>query len=298
MSKEYDIALLEKLTNIKAHTIRIWEQRYNLLNPHRTPTNIRVYNDYHLQKILNVKLLIDYGYKISEVADMDDEQIKSTTLNILKTTQQTSNIVLEYFQNELILATENLNEIHFERTYLNAINKYGIYKTVKDIVYPFLNRIGILWSIGNISPLQEHFASQIIIRKIQSAIDALDISVSSKTSYLLFLLPNEYHQIPLLFSNYILRSHKKHTYYLGEDVPVQNVVRVCKEKSVHYLVSFVTAGIDKDFVEKVNYLVKNIPEHSKLIMGGSKMHLDELSCFINSKKIIYNRSIEDFLKLI
>lgn len=301
MSKVYDISTLEKLTDIKAHTIRIWEQRYRLLNPERTATNIRVYNDTHLQKLLNIKLLLDYGYKISEVAEMSDDKIKSTILNIIKTTSHTAHVVYEYIQNELLMATENIDEVLFERIYLNAINKYGIYKTIKDIVYPFLNRVGIMWALGNISPLQEHFASQIIIRKLQSAIDALDIVHTSKTSYALFLFPNEYHQIPLLFSNYILRSHKKQTYYLGEDVPIENIIEVVKYKKIDYLVTFITAytvRIQDEYVMKLKKLSQSIPDNTQIILGGHAEALQNIAQQLKSKKILLNKNPEDFIKLL
>lgn len=298
MSKHYDISFLEKLTDIKAHTIRIWEQRYKLLQPERTPTNIRIYNDYHLQKILNVKILLDYGYKISEIAKMKDADIKAVIQNIIQTAPQTSSIVFEFIQNELILATEELNEWHFERTYLNAVNKYGIYKTIKDIVYPFLARIGVLWSIGEISPMQEHFASQIIVRKLQSAIDALDISTTSKKSYALFLLPGEYHQIPLLFAHFILRSHKKKTYYLGEDVPAENIINLIEEKKVDYLVTFLTAGLEKKILNDIKLLINRLPSEGKLILGGSQKNLDQINQSISSKSLILNTSIENFIQIL
>ncbi|GAB4198738.1 MAG: MerR family transcriptional regulator [Bacteroidia bacterium] len=298
MSKEYDISVLEKLTDIKAHTIRIWEQRYKLLNPERTSTNIRVYKDKDLQKLLNVKLLLDYGYKISEVAGMSDEKIKNTITNILKTNGSSGHFMIEYFINELLIATEELDELNFERTYLNAINKYGLYKTMKDVIYPLMRKIGIMWSLGDISPLQEHFASQIIIRKIQSAIDALELVYYSKTSYALFLFPEEYHQIPLLFANYILRSHKKKTYYLGEDVPIENISTLTKDKKIDYLVSFITSNLDKKNIAAIERLIKHLPDDTSLIIGTSKENANNIQKHIHSKKIIYTSSMEEFIRII
>lgn len=301
MSKVYDISTLEKLTDIKAHTIRIWEQRYRLLNPERTPTNIRIYNDRHLQKLLNIKLLLDYGYRISEVAKMNDEIIRSSILNIIKANSDATHIIYEYIQNELLMATEHIDEALFERTYLNAVNKYGIYKTIKDIVYPFLNRIGIMWSLDNISPLQEHFASQIIIRKLQSAIDALDIIHTSRTSYALFLFPGEYHQIPLLFAGYILRSHKKQTYYLGEDVPLENIINLTKHKKIDYLVTFITeysTHIQNDYLVQIKHLIRSIPDKTKIILGGRAEPIENIHKQLKNQKIILNKSPDDFVKLL
>ncbi|MEW6773066.1 MAG: MerR family transcriptional regulator [Bacteroidota bacterium] len=298
MSKLYDIATLEKISGIKAHTIRIWEQRYKILKPERTPTNIRVYNDSHLQKLLNTKLLLDYGYKISEVASMNEQQMRNIILNVIKTTNDSSYVVYEYFQNELVYSTIELNELYFERTYLNTINKYGVFNTMKNIIYPFMNRIGILWSIGDISPLEEHFASQIIVRKLQSAIDAQDITNTSGETYLLFLLPNEHHQIPLLFANYILRSHKKKTYYLGEDVPVENISKFCKDKPVDYLITFLTTGVSDDVVESIRKIINSMNESTYLVLGGSNDNLIRIQEKIKSKRVIYNKNVNDFIKII
>jgi methanogenic corrinoid protein MtbC1 len=241
---------------------------------------------------------LDYGYKISEVAGMSEEKIKTTIANILKTNDSSGHFMIEYFINELLMATEELDELNFERAYLNAINKYGLYKTMKDIIYPLMRKIGIMWTLGDISPLQEHFASQIIIRKIQSAIDALEFIHYSKTSYALFLFPNEYHQIPLLFANYILRSHKKKTYYLGEDVPIENILNLTKDKKIDYLVSFITSKCDKKMIENIQHLIDYTPNDSYLILGTNKENKDAIQKHIQSKKIIYTSNIEEFIRII
>ena len=78
----YSIKDLEKLSGIKAHTLRIWEKRYSVIMPKRTNTNIRYYEDKDLQKVLNIALLRKKGYKISKIAELSEPDIVRLTAEL------------------------------------------------------------------------------------------------------------------------------------------------------------------------------------------------------------------------
>jgi MerR family transcriptional regulator, light-induced transcriptional regulator len=179
----YSIKDLEQLSGIKAHTLRIWEQRYNFINPQRTDTNIRYYTDEDLKLILNISTLKDNGFKISKIADMEEDQLNKEVLKITE-----NNLRFPDQINSMTLAMIDLDEDRFEKVISTNVIKYGFEKTVMNIIYPFLSKIGVLWQTGSIVPAQEHFISNLIRQKIIVAIDGLFVSNSEvNKSYLLYL---------------------------------------------------------------------------------------------------------------
>lgn len=175
----YDISDLERLSGIKSHTIRMWEKRYNLLKPHRTSTNIRRYTDDDLRKLLNVRTLLDAGWKISKIASCSEKEIIRSIQKIYEEKNQTEHFYYQYFINELIYYGVVFDEENFERIYLNAVNRFGVIETVKHIVYPLLRKVGLMWEINEI-PAQEHFITNIIRKKLITAVDTIPFSKKSK----------------------------------------------------------------------------------------------------------------------
>jgi DNA-binding transcriptional MerR regulator len=235
----YQISDLEQLTGIKAHTIRIWEKRYNLIEPHRSETNIRFYDDEQLKKILNVSTLINHGLKISIISKFSLIEIEKEILSIYENQIKITN---EVFVNDLTIAMLELNEINFEKSISNAISKFGIFGAMVNVVYPFLNKVGLLWNVNKTKPFQEHFASNLIKQKLHSLIDNLPYK-KSKHTYLLFLPENEFHEIGLLFSNYILRAKGIKTIYLGQNVPYQNIETAIHEIKPTHLLTMIVSNL-------------------------------------------------------
>ncbi len=191
----YSIKDLEQLSGIKAHTLRIWEQRYNFIIPKRTDTNIRYYDDKDLKLILNVSLLRENGYKISKIADMDQEQIAGAVLEITEKNFSFSDQI-----HSLVLAMIDLDEERFEKIMSTNILQTGFENTMLSIIFPFLSKIGVLWQTGSITPAQEHFISNLIRQKLIVAIDGCYVpSKEINNKYLLFLPEGELHEISLLF---------------------------------------------------------------------------------------------------
>ncbi len=231
----FTIKDLENLSGIKAHTIRIWEQRYSFIKPERTGTNIRYYSNEELKKILNVALLNKYGYKISHIDKMNDGEMNEKILSLNQMEAQQERIV-----NDLI---QSMVDIDIERVEI-ILDKFiaarGIERTITQIIFPFLEKIGILWLTNHINPAQEHFVTNIIRQKLIVGIDSIVTPVKVNKSVLLFLPEGEYHELGLLFMYYLLKNRGVTTYYLGSNVPLKDVEYVAKLKNPDYLYSHLT----------------------------------------------------------
>lgn len=262
----YQITELEQLTGIKAHTIRIWEKRYNLIEPDRTSTNYRRYNDEQVRKILNVSTLLTNGYKISKIAALSEKEIYTRIHEIQSNTSD--DVISTGFINELIASMISFDESGFEKTYSAVINRLGLYDAMLQVFYPLLNKIGLLWSTSDVNPAQEHFASCLIKRKIMAATDGLPAPKNKKKKFLLLLIPDEMHEISLLFANYIIRSKGYETIYLGQDVPYENISLVLKQTKPNVLLTFFTTP--KDPKEVCSDFKKNLHlnENIKLLVSG------------------------------
>ncbi len=228
----YSIKELEKLSGIKAHTIRIWEKRFGIIEPERTPTNIRFYSDADLKKIINVSVLNANGIKISFIAGLSEDELNKKVQDISRTDNQT-NVHID----QLVTAMIDLEEEKFEKELSDIEQKVGFEKTILDIVYPFLNKIGILWQTGSITPAHEHFISNLIRQKIIVSIAALSIPPKSSVRVVLFLPENELHEIALLFYHYIARKYGFRTYYLGQSVPHADLKSVCAIHRPHIIIT-------------------------------------------------------------
>ncbi|MEL0457051.1 MerR family transcriptional regulator [Flavobacteriaceae bacterium SZ-1-7] len=216
----FSIKDLENLTGIKAHTIRIWEKRYNLLEPNRTDTNIRSYNLNSFQKLLNISYLNNNGLKISKIADLKEDEIPVKVREIASRAK-----VEDHAINALKMAMINFDQVLFYSTYNNLLENKTFSEIFYSVFLPLLNEIGLLWQTGTITPAHEHFLSVHIKQKILLNIERLQIlepRPASKT-FVLFLPENEIHDIGLLFINYQLRSKGYHTIFLGESVPMQSL---------------------------------------------------------------------------
>jgi len=236
----FTIKDLENLSGIKAHTIRIWEQRYSFLRPNRTNTNIRFYSNEELKTILNVALLNKYGYKISHIDKMNEGEMKEKILSLNQTEAQQERIVNALIQFMIELDTEN-----FEKLLDSFIESRGIEKTILQIIFPYLDKIGILWVTNHINPAQEHLVSNIIRQKLIVGIQNTASALNSNKSVLLFLPEGEYHELGLLFMNYLLKSRGVNTIYLGCCIPIDDVEYVVQQKKPDYLYSHLTTCSSK-----------------------------------------------------
>jgi MerR family transcriptional regulator, light-induced transcriptional regulator len=277
----FTIKDLENLSGIKAHTIRIWEQRYSFLKPERTGTNIRFYSNNELKTVMNIALLNKFGYKISHIDKMTGEEIKDRLLSLNQVQAQQERIV-----NELIESMIDLDIDKFELILGNYIIARGIERSISQIIFPFLEKIGILWLTSHINPAQEHLVSNIIRQKLIVGIESVVSSVDLKKTILLFLPEGEYHELGLLFLYYILKSRGAKVVYLGANVPLDDVEYVAKLKTPDFLFSHLTTvghnfSFDR-FITNITKKFSGIP----IIISGQLTHTFEkkIPPSINFKK--------------
>jgi len=212
----FSIRDIENLSGIKAHTIRVWEQRYGLIMPGRKESRHREYTNEDLKQILRVSYLYHQGYKISKIARMSKEEIISLSL------QYDSHSSIEVFVNQLIEAALDFDEEGFEKVINTLILKWGFENAFLNVVYPFLKKIGMLWMTGNVLPAQEHFSSNLIRKRIIITIDGLTSVTDAESEIMLLFTPKgEFHEIPLLLSHYFLKKNGFRLVYLGINTSIE-----------------------------------------------------------------------------
>lgn len=259
----FTIKDLENLSGIKAHTIRIWEQRYTFLNPQRTDTNIRYYNNTELKMLLNVALLNKYGFKISHIDKMKPEEIQDKILSLSQVQAQQERII-----NELIHCMVDLDMESFEQTIDDFILARGIEKTIVQIIFPFLEKIGILWMTNHINPAQEHLVTNIIRQKLIVGIEGVRSHLPSSKSLLLFLPEGEFHELGLLFAYYLLKSRGVQVLYLGANVPAKDLEFVVKAKNPSHVYTHLTSVAHNFQLDKFLQIVSaRIPETPVIVSG-------------------------------
>lgn len=253
----YSIKDLERLSGIKAHTIRIWEKRYELIHPKRTATNIRYYDGDDLKQVLNIAILNRNGYKISKIANMSGEEISQKVLEF--TTSPSS----EEAQIEtLLVAMIEFDDERIKTVLTNCSIRMGFEETVIKVIYPFFNRVGLLWQLNSINPSHEHYVSNIIRQKLIVAIDGLSGNIRSNSkTFLLFLSEGELHELGLLFYNYLILKAGHRVMYLGQSVPLENVATTIAQFPVDYLVTSIHSSFsEEDFMQKLNRIGEKLPQ--------------------------------------
>ena len=247
----FSISDLEQLSGIKAHTIRMWEQRYNLLRPVRTATNIRLYSEADLRRLLNVTTLCGRGQRISQVARLSDAEIKAA---VLACCDDGHDYHLQV--NGLLAAMLGFDEYRISQLLNEATARIGFETMMLHIAYPLLQRIGLMWLAGAVNPAQEHMMSHLLRQKLMAATDALpDVPITSRR-WVLFLPTDELHELALLFMNYALRLRGQHTLYLGQNMPTAELGAVCETYQPDAVVVVLTLNPERgrvaDFAQEVS----------------------------------------------
>jgi len=269
----FSISDIENLTGIKAHTLRIWEQRYKLLNPKRRESNHRLYDNEDLKYILRIAFLYHNGYKISKIAAFSQEEIKNMALD---TTSGKENY--QVFVNQLTEASIDFDQARFEKILHNLILHLGFEKTVIQILFPLLNKIGLLWMTDKVSPAQEHFASALVIKKIIVAIDGLDKPTDSGPRKVLIFAPEgEHHEIPLLFMQYLLKKNGVAFVYIGKNVSFEAIKDFCSQNRITQLYChLVTNLLSTDLNEYLKRVSSTFPDKEIIFSGPQARKVDVL----------------------
>ncbi len=277
----FTIKDLEILSGIKAHTIRIWEQRYSFLKPQRTDTNIRYYTNDELKTVLNISLLNRYGYKISHIDRMSTGEMRERILLLSQSQAQQERII-----NDLIHYMVDLRVDDFETTLDRFIIDMGIEKTITIIVFSFLEKIGMLWQTNHINPAQEHLVTNIIRQKLIVAIDNISGLIAPKKTALLFLPEGEYHEIGILFLQYIFKINGIKVLYLGANVPLKDVVFVVNIKKPDFVYVHLTAVANNFNLEKFIVNASNKLIDTTILISGTlvQSHKKKVNANVQLKK--------------
>jgi MerR family transcriptional regulator, light-induced transcriptional regulator len=288
----YSIKDLEKLTGIKAHTIRIWEKRYQIVEPARTLTNIRNYTDEDLKRLLNVSILNKFGFRISNIVGMTSDEINRKLMEI-SYKDTTYNHEVE----SLVLSMIEMDEQRFEKILTSAIIKLGFEHTITDILNPFLEKIGLLWQTGTITPAQEHFVSNLIRQKLILAIDGQNASsVENPKVFLLFLPEEEYHEMGLLFFHYLIKKAGHQVVYLGQNVPISNLSEINSIRQIDFLFTSITCTMPGDGLQQLlNKLGLLFPDKTILLGGYQFVH--STPTLSGNMKLLHSvEELENFLE--
>lgn len=285
----FSIKEIEALTGVKAHTIRIWEQRYEMVTPKRTDTNIRYYDEQDLRKLLNVALLNKNGYKISEIAGLTEQDIRDRVMQLAIEKNDHENQL-----QALTLSMLELNEQAFEKLLSTAFLQMGIEKTMIQVVFPFFKSIGIMWQTGSINPAHEHFITNIVRQKLVVAIDGQNARLDGwSKKYMLFLPEGEFHEIGLLFANYVIRARGHQVIYIGANVPYPDLKVVYDVYRPEVLFTILTSPMAQ--VQPQAYLdslSKDFPTSTILTSGMLLLNEKDLKVPVNV------RLMQDFKEML
>jgi len=290
----FSIKDLENLTGIKAHTIRIWEKRYNLLEPKRTDTNIRYYDLNSFQKLLNVSYLNKNGYKISKIATLKEAQLPALVREIAQ-----QNNIESHAINSFKLAMLNFDQILFYKTYENLLKEKPFDKIFYDVFIPLLTEIGLLWQTDTISPSHEHFLTSLIRQKILVDTElAQSRQVNdSKKAFVLYLPDNEIHELGLMFINHQIIHKGYQSIFLGQSIPIQSLTNLLDYYDDLTFISYFTVKPEKDdiknYIEEFNKTILSHPNTEFWILGRMLGSLDVKQL---PKKIVPFKDIKSLLQ--
>lgn len=296
VKKSFSIRDMENLSGIKAHTIRIWEKRYNLFSPERTDTNIRTYNLASLQKLLNITLLYNNGYKISKIAKLGEEKIPVLVRDIVAEKSEKSHAL-----NSMKLAMLNFDQALFLQTYNGLMKEKSFTQIFNEVFIPLLNELGLLWQTHTISPAHEHFIANLIKQKIYIHTEQLQLKEPTQKDkvFVLFLPENEIHELGLLYLNYQLALRGYKTVYLGQTMPIENLVDLLKYYSNIRFVSYFTVAPTKDDLEEYfksfSEVLEMAPDSKLFVLGYQIQTITEKTL---PKAVSVFKSIEQFIQIL
>ncbi len=283
----YSMAEIAILTGIKAHTLRKWESRYDFIVPHRTDTNIRYYSDDQLRKLLNIGILVRNGNRISQIDKMTESEIHQQVSDILLDSNQSDEI------KALTISMIKMDELAFNKVIDRNIKHKGLLATVTNVIYPFLNQIGILWATHRAMPAQEHFISNLVRQKIFASIEKLPLAKSNAPKIVLFLTEEEDHEIGLLLANYMARKIGWRVYYLGSKVPIENIREVVEISKPQLLMTLFITHRPKWVKSKLEVL--STDNEVPLVVSGNGANFMEMALPVQVK---YLRNPDELITLL
>ena len=282
----YSISDLEKLSGIKAHTIRIWEQRYSILEPKRTASNIRYYEDKDLKNLLNVVYLRKNGFKISKIAEMSDEDLAQALA------EATSSGVSQNVQIEtLTLAMMEMDEQKFNNIIDVTIKQLGFEKTMLGVIYPFLEKLSMLWLTGSVAHVQETFISNLIRQKLISATNEVPLTTDKKAKKIVLYLPEgERQELSLQLLHYLLKKRNFKVTYLGGDITLTDVSDAVSILKPDYIFTMITETYVGDSVNSYVLQMRMLFPEVHLLLSGYQVVAQNV---LNTEYITVLRSLDE-----
>lgn len=286
----YSIKDLEVLSGIKMHTIRIWEKRYHLLNPNRTDTNIRWYDDDDLKRLLNVSMLTKNGFKISKIAKWDDTELRE---KILKLTENKSSDS-DYIDRFMLLMAE-MDNLGFEGLIDEILEKYEVEEAFFNIFFKLFSRVGTYWQVGSIFPSQEHFITNLFRQKLIAAIDKTKIKHPRNSTMLFFTREDELHEMALLFYSYLAKKSGFHVFYVGQAVPFSDLEKISSVKQVDFIFTAFINSLPAEELEDYLLRLKECFPKQKIFITGLQVQINNPSLPRNVKSVKDYREFQKYL---
>jgi methanogenic corrinoid protein MtbC1 len=294
---KFSIAQLSRYSGIKAHTIRIWEQRYKALVPHRSDGNTRYYDSSHLRRLLNIVSLIDGNHKVSQLCELSDPELFRLVNERISQSIHTIGPT-EYYISQLIAAGMTYDEKHFHKIFDASLVNYGITDAYINVIYPMLVRVGMMWTGDKMPPANEHFVTNLVRQKLFAALESLTPANDNAPSWLLFLKEDEYHELGILFANYLVRASGKRVLYLGCDVPVHSVIAAFRSTQPQYALIFIVRREEpeqiKDYFQQISRAFKG----KTIYVAGHEFLAAELNLNGNIKLLKSVAELDTELSLI
>ncbi len=275
----YSIKDLEKLSGIKAHTLRIWEQRYSILNPKRTESNIRFYEDKDLKLLLNIALLNKNGYKISKIAQMDEDEIAASVAAISSIGADNPSQL-----DALTISMIEMDEYKFDKIVSTNIKQLGFERTIFQVLLPFLDKLSLLWLTGSIEPVQESFISNLIRQKIIFAIDnEAFVTGRNVKKYMIYTPPGERQELSILLFHYLLKARKQHVIYLGQDINLIDLKHAIRINKPDYLFTMITESFQSKSLREYIDDLSSLSQDLTVLLSGYQVVAQNIQSVGNVK---------------
>lgn len=285
----YTIKEIEKLSGVKAHTLRVWEKRYGIVQPNRTDTNIRFYTDDHLKKILNISFLNRNNLKISKIAQLSDEELKRKVSELSDV-----DIAFEDQLDALVLSILELDRFNFNKILDQHIELLGFEQTMKEMIYPLMDKLSIMWMAGSLKSVQESFVTTCVKAKIIIANEKLAFSKEEPKAIVMIYLPeNENHELSLLYLDFLLKNRNYKVINLGTNISLDEAIDGLKLSDAPYVFTIVndsfSGGGLKEYIDE---LTSRAPDTTLLISGMQPIQQK----IKNSSNCKVLRSLDDTVK--
>lgn len=289
--QRYSIKDIENITGIKAHTLRIWEKRYKIPEPRRTPTNIRYYTEEDLRLVLNIGILRKHGHKISQIASYSPEEITRLILELASSDENEWALI-----DRLVLAMVEMDDMRFEHVLSDCIVRKGFENAVLEVVYPFLRRVGLLWQSKTVHPGHEHFVTNLIRERFIAAGAAQGLwRRQPHKTFLLFLPEGELHELGLLFHSFLIRKFGHRVIYLGQWVPLDSAFEIYKHTPADYVL---TSALSLGSTEELNSLLRKILDEFEDVPVILVQHIESEEELLRDGRLIANYSMSQFKQLL